>query len=143
MVTLLHRAITEQVLAAFYDVYNELGFGFLEQVYQNALYKELGCRGLLCNALYPIDVIYKGDVVGKYIADIIVEGKVILELKAVKELSEAHEMQLQNYLKATEIEVGLLLNFGARPEFKRKVFANNIKEHHRPQYDDNDDWDED
>lgn len=126
MAEMLCKEITDQVLSAFYTVYNELGFGFLENVYQNALYRELIRKGLRCEALKPIDVYYKGEVVGKYIADIIVEGKVILELKAVASLTEAHECQLQNYLKATRIEVGLLLNFGHRPEFKRKVFANDL-----------------
>lgn len=125
---MLCRDITDKVIAAFYAVYNELGYGFLENVYQNALYRELTRIGLSCEALKPIEVYYKGEVVGKYVADIIVEGKVILELKAVSSLSEAHECQLQNYLKATRIEVGLLLNFGHRPEFKRKVFANDLLE---------------
>lgn len=126
MEKMLYKEITDQVLAAFYDVYNELGFGFLENVYQNALYRELQRKGLACEALKPIEVYYKGEIVGKYIADIVIEDKVILELKAVSSLTEAHECQLQNYLKATRIEVGLLLNFGSRPEFKRKVFANDL-----------------
>lgn len=87
--------------------------------------------GLKCEPLKPINVYYKGDVVGKYVADMVVEDNVILELKAASSLTEAHELQLQNYLKATRIEVGLLLNFGSRPEFKRKVFANNLFERYK------------
>ena len=128
---MLCKDITDLVIAAFYTVYNELGFGFLENVYQNALYRELLRKGLNCEALKPIEVYYKGEVVGKYIADIVVEGKVILELKAVSSLTEAHECQSQNYLKATRIEVGLLLNFGLHPEFKRKVFANDLLERYK------------
>ncbi|WP_298549955.1 GxxExxY protein [uncultured Parabacteroides sp.] len=128
---LLCKEITDQVLSAFYAVYNELGFGFLESVYQNALYKELCSMGLKCEPLKIIEVYYKGEVVGKYIADMVVEDEVILELKASSVLTEAHEMQLQNYLKATRIEVGLLLNFGAHPEFRRKVFANNLHDRYK------------
>lgn len=112
------------ILNAFYSVYHELGYGFLENVYQNALYKELKSRGLKCEPQKKIEVFYKGEVVGLYYADILVEGIVILELKAVNELHPSHESQLMNYLKVTGIEVGLLLNFGPEPTFKRKVFTN-------------------
>lgn len=132
---LLCKEITDQVLSAFYAVYNELGFGFLENVYQNALYKELSNMGLKCEPLKVIEVYYKGEVVGKYVADMVVENEVILELKASSTLTEAHEMQLQNYLKATHMEVGLLLNFGARPEFRRKVFANNLHDRYKERHD--------
>lgn len=132
---LLCKEITDQVLSAFYAVYNELGFGFLENVYQNALYKELSSMGLKCEPLKVIEVYYKGEVVGKYVVDMVVENEVILELKASSTLTEAHEIQLQNYLKATHMEVGLLLNFGARPEFRRKVFANNLHDRYKERHD--------
>lgn len=114
---------TGAVLAAFYEVYNQLGYGFIENVYQNALYKELQRRNIPCVVHPKITVYYKEDAVGYYKADIIVYDSVILELKAVSHLTEAHEIQLVNYLRATDIEVGLLLNFGPHPEFKRRFFS--------------------
>jgi len=99
-----------------------LGFGFLEKVYQNALIIELRKMGLSILSEETITVYYENEIVGEYVADIVVEGKVILELKAVKELTEIHEVQLVNYLKATGIEVGLLINFGHSVQIKRKVF---------------------
>lgn len=119
-----HSEITEKIIKAFYKVYNTLGYGFLEKVYENTLFIELVKIGLFVKKQEQIKVYYEGKEVGKYFADIIVEGFVILELKAAEALCEEHEFQLINYLKATEIEVGLLLNFGKRPEFKRKVFSN-------------------
>lgn len=124
---ILNKEITDKIIKAYYKVYNSLGYGFLERVYENALFIELTDMGLACEKQRPIDVFYKGIKVGNYFADIIVEGKVILELKATVGIVEEHEFQLVNYLKATEIEVGLLLNFGKVPEFKRKTFTNNIK----------------
>ena len=124
---LLHREITDKVLKAFYKVYNELGFGFLEKVYENALFLELKLMGLECDKQRPVKVYYNGQKVGEYFADIIVEDCIILELKAAEGLVEEHELQLINYLKATEIAVGLLLNFGKTPAFKRKIFANERK----------------
>ncbi len=123
----LHKDITDVALKAFYQVYNELGFGFLERVYQNAIYFELKANGLHCETEKPIKVYYKKMLVGEFRADIILEDKVILELKATPSLVYENELQLINYLKATEIEVGLLLNFGQKPEFKRKVFTNAYK----------------
>lgn len=99
-----------------------MGFGFLEKVYQNALIIELRKMGLSILSEETITVYYENEIVGEYVADIVVEGKVILELKAVKELTEIHEVQLVNYLKATGIEVGLLINFGHSVQIKRKVF---------------------
>jgi GxxExxY protein len=101
-----------------------LGFGFLEKVYQNALILELNKIGLQVENEKAIRVYYEGQIVGDYSADTIVEGKVILELKAVKDLAEIHEVQLVNYLKATGIEVGLLINFGPSVQVKRKIFDN-------------------
>ncbi len=123
---LLHEDITEKIISSFYKVYNELGFGFLEQVYENALLIELSSLGLLCSKQVPVKVYYEGEVVGNYFADILVENKVILELKAGDGyLIEQHELQLINYLRGPDIEVGLLLHFGPKPVFKRKIFMNN------------------
>lgn len=124
---LLFKEETDEILGAFYKVYRTLGYGFLERVYQNALYLELTKRGFSCKAQQPISVHYDGKVVGEYIADILVDNKIILELKAVSELSSDHEKQLINYLKATKIELGLLLNFGERAQVKRKIFTNDKK----------------
>ena len=114
--------LTEKIIKAAYTVHNVLGFGFLEKVYQNALVIELRKMSLNVLKEKPITVYYENEIVGEYIADVIVEDKVILELKAIKELAEIHEVQLVNYLKATGIEVGLLINFGHSVQVKRKVF---------------------
>ena len=124
---LLHQEITDKIIKAFFKVYNELGYGFLEKVYENALFIELKATGLFCEKQKPIKVYYNGQIVGEYFADIIVNGCIILELKTAETLAEEHELQLINYLKATEIEVGLLLNFGKKPMFKRKLFTNDKK----------------
>ncbi len=125
---LLHEEITDIVIKSFYTVYNKLGYGFLERVYENALLLELRQRGLICSKQVPIEVYYESVTVGSYFADILVEDKVILELKAGDgALIEEHELQLINYLKATDKEVGLLLFFGKKPLFKRKIFTNDNK----------------
>ena len=121
---LLLEDTTDEIINAFYLVYNELGFGFLEKVYQNSLFLELLSRGFKVEPQKQIKVYYKNVEVGEYYADLIVNDKVILELKATEVITEAHEFQLLNYLKSTNIEVGLLLNFGKKPEFCRKVFQN-------------------
>ena len=123
----LHSDITSEVLSAFYDVYNELGYGFFFFFYQNALFNELTQRGIHCQKEYPIPVYYKGMCVGDYYADIMIENKIILELKAVKSILPEHLAQLNNYLRATDAEVGLLLNFGLEPQKKRIVFTNDRK----------------
>lgn len=123
----LHQELTSRIISCFYKVYNTLGFGFLEKVYENALMFELKKCGLNVEKQKPINVIYEGNIVGEYFADLIVENKVIIELKATESLIEEHELQLLNYLKATEIEIGLLLNFGKKPEIRRKIFSNNKK----------------
>jgi len=120
----LHAETTDLILKAFYSVYNTLGYGFLEKVYENALLIELKKMGLKATKQVPIKVYYKDDLVGDYYADIIVEDQVIIELKAAEAICEEHEYQLINYLKATNIEVGLLLNFGKKPQFSRKIFTN-------------------
>lgn len=121
---MLHKELTEKILKAYFDVYNKLGYGFLEKVYENALFIELSAVGLLTKRQVPLKVFYQGQSVGEYFADLIVEDIVILELKAAESIREEHEYQLINYLRATDIEVGLLLNFGKKPEFKRKIFSN-------------------
>jgi GxxExxY protein len=123
-----HADITELVIKAFYNVYNKLGYGFLEKVYEKALEIECKKLGLKCMFQCPIEVFYDSEVVGLYIADIIVNSFVIVEIKAASAIVSEHEIQLINYLKATEIEVGLLLNFGKKPEFKRKVFSAEYKD---------------
>ena len=122
--TYQHSELTGEIIKAFYEVYNTLGFGFLEKVYERALLLELRDMGLKCVAQQKIDVHYKGENIGDYFADLIVEDVVIIELKAAEGLVEEHEAQLINYLKATDIEVGLLLNFGKKPQLRRKVFSN-------------------
>ncbi len=123
-----HSDITEQILAAFYTVYSTLGYGFLEKVYMNALKIELEKRGLKVHKEFGIKVRYAGQIVGEYFADLIVEDRVVVEVKAVKMLAQEHEAQLLNYLKATPYEVGLLLNFGPKPEQERRSFDNDRKE---------------
>jgi GxxExxY protein len=120
---LLHSEITEIIIKAFYNVYNELGYGFLEKVYENAMLIELKALELDCFNQQGITVHYKGNEVGYFIADINVAGKVIVELKAIESLAPIHEVVLVNYLKATGIEVGLLLNFGPKPKYVRKVLS--------------------
>ncbi len=118
-----HSDITGQIIRAFYRVYNTLGYGFLEKVYGNSLAIELRQEGLSVIQQAPINVYYNGQLVGEYYADLLVEDKVIVELKTVEALADEHYAQLLNYLKATEIQVGLLLNFGpSEPEVKRRIF---------------------
>ena len=120
---MLHEEITSDIINAFYHVYNTLGYGFLEKVYENALARELAKRGHTIKQQVPVQVFYEGESVGEYFADIFVDDRVILELKAAEKIAEAHEAQLINYLKATDAQVGLLLNFGPKAEFKRKIFT--------------------
>lgn len=124
---LVPQELIDIILKQFYRVYNDLGYGFLEKVYQNALCFALLDEGLKCEVQTPIKVYHDGRVVGEYRADLLVEDCIILELKACEELNHAHEPQLINYLKATEIEVGYLLNFGKFPRFSRKVYSNTRK----------------
>lgn len=125
--SLLHQELTDVIIKTFYEVYNELGYGFLEKVYQNSLYLELKNKGYKVEAQKKINVYYKGTEVGEYFADLIVENAVILELKAADGIVKDFENQILNYLRATDCEVGLLLNFGKKPEFKRKIYENNRK----------------
>ena len=123
----LYQDKTKKIIQAFYKVYNTLGYGFLEKVYQNSLLIELRKMGFKCQSQCPIKVYYESQQVGDYYADIIVDDSIILELKAAEKLCLEHEYQLVNYLKATELEIGLLLNFGKKPELKRKIFTNDRK----------------
>ena len=123
-----HANVTDKILYAFFKkVYPQLGYGFLEKVYENALANELRRMGLQVEQQVRINVFYAGEVVGEYFADLLVEQCVIVELKAAQQLLESHSAQLLTYLRATPYEVGLLLNFGPKPEVRRKVFANNRK----------------
>jgi len=114
--------LTGGIINAFYHVYNQLGHGFLEKVYENALAHELRKRKYEVVQQAPIKVCYDGVIVGEYYADLLVNGAVILELKAAASIAPEHEAQLLNYLKATDIDVGLVLNFGPEPQIKRKIF---------------------
>ncbi|MDY0082687.1 MAG: GxxExxY protein [Ignavibacteriaceae bacterium] len=124
---MLHENITKKIIEAYYKAFNTLGYGFLEKVYENALKIELKKMNLKVEQQQNIKVFYESFEVGDYYADLIVEDLVIIELKAAESLCEEHETQLINYLKATNLEVGLLLNFDKRPEFKRKIFSNDRK----------------
>jgi GxxExxY protein len=127
MKNLIYGDLTAQVLEVFFHVYNVLGYGFLEKVYENALLLSLKKKGLSPSRQVPIKVIFEGESVGEYFADLVVNEKVIVEVKASEAIHSANEAQLLNYLKATNIEVGLLLNFGKKPQFRRKFFTNNLK----------------
>ena len=129
---LKHGLITDQILRVFYEVYNELGHGFLESVYHRSLVLALESVGLGVSSKVPIPVWFRGNRVGRFEADILVESCVLLELKAARMLDWSHRAQLLNYLRATEIEVGLLLNFGEKPEFKRVIFDNLKKRNRNP-----------
>ena len=119
--------ITNKIIKAYYNVYNKLGFGFLEKVYENAMMIELKKSGLKCENQVQIKVYYDEETIGNYYADIVVEKVVIIELKATESICEEHKIQLVNYLKATDVEVGLLLNFGKKAEFRRKVLTTKYK----------------
>ena len=119
--------LTQQIIGVYYDVYNELGAGFLESVYQKSLALALESAGLKVCSRIDIPVWFRGHQVGQFEGDLLVEQCVLLELKAARALGSAHQAQLLNYLRATEIEVGLLLNFGPKPEFKRVAYDNSRK----------------
>jgi len=122
-----HSDITSKIIKAYYNVYNKLGYGFLEKVYENSMMIELIRLGLHCEKQYPIKVYFDEQEVGEYFADILVESCVVVELKAAENFCPEHEAQLVNYLKATDLEVGILFNFGKEPQFKRKVFSKEFK----------------
>ena len=122
-----HQELTKSIIGIYYNVYNELGFGFLEKVYHKALLIELRQNGYKIDSEKKVNVYYKNEVVGEYIPDVIINEAVIVELKCVEYLTDIHENQLLNYLKATDCEVGLILNFGKDPQFIRKIFTNDLK----------------
>ena len=118
---LFHRELSEQVIGLFYETYNELGFGFLESVYESAFALRLEEAGIGVRRQHPIVVRFRGHVVGEFRADLLIEELLLVEIKSVQMLLQIHEAQLLNYLKATGIKVGLLCNFGPRPHFRRRV----------------------
>ncbi|HDY75687.1 MAG TPA: GxxExxY protein [Candidatus Marinimicrobia bacterium] len=122
---LLYKEMTDKIIKCFYNVYNELGHGFLEAIYENSLVILLREEGLKVEQQKDLVVKFRNIIVGKYMTDLIVNDKIILELKAAKKIAPEHEAQLLNYLKATNMELGLLLNFGIKPEFKRFIFSSN------------------
>jgi GxxExxY protein len=122
-----HQELTEAIIRSFYEVYNELGHGFLESIYEEALFRVLKADGVSMERQYPLSVRFRGEHIGDFRADLVVADHVIVELKAVKALEPFHEAQLLNYLRASDLEVGLLLNFGPTPRLKRLVFANEKK----------------
>ena len=124
---LIHKDLSDKIIKCYYKVYNTLGYGFLEKVYENAMLIELKKSGLNAQSQQKINVFYDEELVGDYFADIVVNDQVIVELKTADSLSEQHANKLINYLKATNIEIGLLLNFGEKPEIKRKIYSNNRK----------------
>ena len=124
---MIHEEMTDKIIKAFFTVYNTLGIGFLEKVYENAMLIELHMCGFNTESRKQIKVYYDDTLIGEYFADIIVENKIILEIKVCEKLGDNHTAQLLNYLKATNIEVGLLLNFGPKPEIRRKIFTTDKK----------------
>ncbi len=120
---LAERELTERIIGVFFSVHNELGYGFLESVYENAMCVALREAGIEISRQVPFSIEFRGQIVGDYRADLIADQRVILEIKAIPALGQAQEAQLLNYLKASQIEVGLLLNFGPKAEFKRKVLS--------------------
>jgi GxxExxY protein len=131
--SLKHRELTEKIIGVFYDVYNELGHGFLESVYEKALEIALTAKGMTVHRKIEVPVWFRGHQVGDFEADMLVNRCVLLELKAGRCLDPTHEAQLLNYLRATEIEVGMLLSFGLKPEFKRMAYDNARKQKGRPE----------
>jgi len=124
---LKHAELTDKIIGVYYDVYNELGYGFLESVYEESMAMALGEVGLQAQRQVAVPVLFRGHQVGDFRADLLVEHKVLLELKAARTLDRSHEAQLLHYLRATEIEIGLLLNFGEKPQFRRLLFDNERK----------------
>ncbi len=120
---LRHSELSKKIIAAAYAVHKELGYGFVEKVYKNALAIELQEMSVKCNVEVPLKVLYHEKTVGDYYADIVVDEKIVVEVKAVSDLETIHEVQLVNYLKATGMQVGLLINFGQSVKVKRRIFG--------------------
>ena len=131
MINFPHQELTKSIIGIYYDVFNELGYGFLEKVYQNSMIIALNSKGFEVESQKKLNVYFRKEIVGEYVPDIIVNKSVILELKCVEYRNESHQCQLLNYLKATDCEVGLLLNFGKDPQFIRKIFTNEYKKHNK------------
>jgi GxxExxY protein len=127
-----HAELSQQIIDCFFRVYNQLGYGFLETVYKKAMLIEEKKLGLQVESEMPISVLYEGQLVGEFFADQVVEGKIIVEFKAVHSLLPEHSAQILNYLNATDLEVGLLFNFGPKPEFHRKSYDNERKKYIPP-----------
>ena len=125
--SLKHRELTEKIIGTFYDVYNDLGHGFLESIYEQALAIALAQAGMKVERQVPVRVWFRGQQIGDFRADILVDDSVLIQLKAVRTIEQAHEKQILNYLRATNIEVGLLFNFGEKPQFRRLVYENERK----------------
>lgn len=123
--------LTDKIVKAFYKVYDELGYGFTEKVYENALFMELRSMGIFCVKQRPIQVYYNSQIVGEYFANIMVNDSIIVNLKTSEELDIEDELTLINCVKATENEIGLLLNFGKSPQFKRKIVSHHLKSLHQ------------
>jgi GxxExxY protein len=119
--------LTERIIGVFYEVYNELGFGFLESVYREAMRIALGQAGLMVEAEVPVPVSFRGNLVGVFRADLVVEGRVVLELKTSESISKAHEAQVLHYLRATAMEIALIMNFGPSARFRRVEMRNERK----------------
>ena len=122
-----HSDLTDLIIKAFYLVYNELGYGFSEKIYERAMELVLAEMGLVVEKEKRIPVYFRGQILGEYVADLVINGIVMAELKAVSHTLDVHEAQLLNYLKATEVEVGLLFNFGPEPKVIRKAYDNSKK----------------
>ena len=131
MEKLRHGEITDLLIKAFFRVYNTLGHGFLEKVYENAMALEARSHGLKVEQQMATKVFYGENVVGEYFADLAINDRIIIKLKSAGALAPKHEAQLTNYLKATHFEIGLLLNFGEKPEFRRRILDNNRKGNHQ------------
>jgi GxxExxY protein len=128
-----HEELTRRIIGTFYEVYNELGFGFLESVYREAMAIALRAGGLRVEKEFPLRATFRGQIVGEFRADLLVNGCVLIELKATRSLQSFHEAQTLNYLRAGVLELALLLNFGPQAQIKRLVFANIRKGHARRQ----------
>lgn len=126
-VGLKHAELTDKIIGVYYDVYNELGYGFLESVYEESMVMALREAGLQLERQVAVPVLFRGHQVGDFRADLLVEHKILLELKAARTLDRSHEAQLLHYLRATEVEIGLLFNFGEKPQFRRLLFDNERK----------------